>query len=671
MRFQAFRVEAILVAAMLCLGTLLRCLQIELETIEHFDEGVYASVLWYDGLFGSSWPGREYFAPPGLPTLIELGSLLPGLQGLAPVLPGLVFGTLTPLLFWWTARFWFGTAAGLFVLVISTCSEFHISYSRMALTDVPSLGLIIASVATGSLAIHRNSLRMACVAGGLSGLAWWVKYTGWLPLAILTSGSLAWWIADGRRALRGGRLLLLLGAMSLSAAVIFLPCWWSLQSIGGYSAVAANHAGYLASWQQWSSHLSEQLAFQMQMDGPWGAASVAAGIILAAFAAALSRQRFTWNASAVLETNARYPGLERHPVAVKTVLLRTIPAAVCLGLLCLRVRTPIMLGCIAIGGLSGMFLQPVFRVSDGQPRFAGRLWSAIRPGEATALGFWLSLAWVTGLLFATPFYQPYSRLMLPLIAGVWLSAAGGISWWLHSQLIALSTAHSGAGLPRPVQVVRRLLLLALLMAAFGSSMLVPDGDGNAVFVSLDDVLGNPVYPDRRDIRRAAVDVANKCVRQLRGKERPRSAVAADTVFTPSLLLERRGREEVISEDPPTSAELQSLRAVLYLYGEPALAWHLQSLGLTAVPVAHLAVDGAGDETPVFLIFGPNARRTPDFWEQWQSEEARFEWVDDVYYQPGPVTLMDLFSAKYLSTHPEALRQRFEVYRVRSESSAAL
>lgn len=654
MRSQAVRVEVLLIAAMLCLGALLRCLQMEFETVEHFDEGVYSSVLWYDGVFGRSWPGREYFAPPGLPTLIELASLLPGMQRLAPFLPSLVFGTLTPLVFWWTARFWFGTAAGLFVLVISTCSEFHVTYSRMALTDVPVLVLVIASVALGSLSIHRNSLKAACVAGGLCGLAWWIKYTGWLPLAILTSGSLSWWIADGRRTLRGRRLFQLLGLMALSAGIIFLPCWWSLQSIGGYSAVAANHAGYLTSWQQWSNHLSEQLAFQMQMDGLWGAGSVVAGITLAAFAAALSRQRFTWNASS----------------AFKPLLLRAIPAGICLGLLCLRVRTPIMLGCIAVGGLSGMYLQPVFRASDKQSRAAGRLWSAVSPGEAFPLGFWLSLAWVTGLLIATPFYQPYSRLMLPLLAGVWLSAAGGISWWLDAQLVAFSQPQPTSRLPRAVQLGRRLLIAGLLVAAFASSMLVPDGDGNAGFVTLADVSGNPIHQDRSDIRRAAFEIAKQCVWHLGGKRRPKSAMEAETVFTPSLLLDRRDTEELDSEVLPTAAELQSLHAVLYVYGEPAIAFHLQSLGLTAVPVAHIGVDAIADETAVFLIFGPNAKRTPGIWEQWQSLEARFEWVDDVFYRPGPVTLTDLFSAKYLSTHSEALQQRFEVYRVRNASSVA-
>jgi hypothetical protein len=48
----------------------------------------------------------------------------------------------------------------------------------------------------------------------------------------------------------------------------------------------------------------------------------------------------------------------------------------------------------------------------------------------------------------------------------------------------------------------------------------------------------------------------------------------------------------------------------------------------------------------------------------------FEWLGDVFYRPGAVTLMDLFSPDYLSKHAEAEQQRLEVYRVRNGNSGA-
>lgn len=643
----------VLVAALLCLGAALRLLHGHRETIEHFDEGVYASVLWYDAQFGTAWPGREYFAPAGLPFLIELAALVPGLQQRSPFVPSLVFGVASPLLFWWVARFWFGRPAGFFVLAISVCSEFHIIYSRMALTDVPALTLLVASVGAGSLAIHRNSLRWCLAAGLLCGLAWWIKYTGWLSLAIVGSGSLAWWLAEGRAALGAWRLISLLAVMAGTAGVTFLPCWWSLQSIGGYSAVAANHAGYLAGWQQWSDRLSEQLAFQMLLDGWCGAASLSAGLAFAAVAAGLGRPRFTWNAA------AGYPW-----AAVKALWFKAFPVAAGLGLLCLRIHTPILLGCLALGGLTGLFLWPVLRVSDQPARPVVGTGLAIEPGSGRGLGFWLCLAWVSGLLLATPFYQPYSRLMLPLIAGIWLAAAGGVSWWLECQLLTFGQPQLITGALKAAQIASRLLIIALVTTAAGGSLLVADGNGNAVLVSPGDLFSNPLFHDRRDIRRAAREVAGRCVAEVAGTAGQQASFAVGTVFAASRILEEQ-KTQSGTQLPTDDAQLQQAQAVLCVYGEPALATHLHALGMATVPTGQPTADARADGTAVFLIFGPNAKRTPGFWEQWQAEETRYEWVGDVLYEPGQITLMDLFSANYLSEHAEALQQRFEIYRVRS------
>jgi hypothetical protein len=664
MRMQARQIEALIVVALLCLGAVLRLWCGEFEAIEHFDEGVYGSVLWYDARFGTPWPGREYFAPAGLPFLIELASLVPGWSARAPFIPALAFGIVTPLVFWWTARFWFGRPAGLFVLAISTCSECHIIYSRMALTDVPALCLVVSAVALGSFAVQRNSIRWSLAAGFLCGLAWWIKYTGWLSLAIVGSGSAAWWLAEGRAALCGRRLAGLIILMASAAVVTFLPCWWSLQSIGGYAAVASNHAGYLAGWRQWSDRLSEQLAYQMQLDGLWGAVSLAGGFVVATVASGVSWLRSTWNAGAMSGASAGASGFTGDPrLVVRALWFRAIPVAAGLGLLCLRIHTPVILGCLALGGLSGLFLWPVLRTSVRTTRSRIGWRPAVEPGEGCGLGFWICLAWVSGLLLATPFYQPYSRLMLPLLGGIWLAAAGGVSWWLGCQLLVAGRPQRLTGAIRAAQIAGRLLIIGLMAMAVGGSLLVPDGNGNAVLVSLSDLRGSRLFEDRRDIRRAAQAVAERCVSHVFGSGRQEGAVEVNAVFTASRLLQLQGAVNA-AESLPTPEQLRSARVVLCVYGEPALAGHLHALGMAAVPIAQPTAEQRGDGTAVFLIFGPNAKRTPGFWERWQTEESRFEWVGDVLYRPGRITLMDLYSAEYLSEHAETQQQRFEIYRVR-------
>ncbi|MFN9969112.1 MAG: glycosyltransferase family 39 protein, partial [Phycisphaerae bacterium] len=97
--------------------------------------------------------------------VMRLLNLLPGLHSWVPMLPALIAGILTPLVFWRTARAWFGSAAGLFAVAIVSLSDFHIFYSRTALTDVPVLLFIILSVNRGIFGIQNCSVRSMILAG--------------------------------------------------------------------------------------------------------------------------------------------------------------------------------------------------------------------------------------------------------------------------------------------------------------------------------------------------------------------------------------------------------------------------------------------------------------------------------------------------------------------------
>jgi hypothetical protein len=664
-------VEIAVIVGLFCAGVLLRVQRLEYETVEHFDEGIYSSVLWYDALFEAKWPGRDFFAPAGLPFLIELGALIPGAARLAPFFPALAFGALTPLLFWWVARAWFGRCAGVFVLAILAGCEFHIIYSRMALTDVPALSLVVASVGLGSLAMQRNSARLAIVSGVICGLAWWIKYTGWLPLAILGSGGLAWWIVEGRKWLSGLYFLRQYGLTAMAAVVTFSPCWWSLRAVGGYSAVASNHAGYLTDWQQWNDRMADQLAYQMQMDGICGAGSLSVGFALAALIAGIGMRRFTWNAGMTGNEQSVY---EAAGFAVRSLWLRAFPAAVFLGLLSLRVHTPVMLACVSIGGLTGMFLWPVLRSSTQEEQRGIRmrgfgLRSVLLPsaGEVSGLGFWLTAAWCAGLLAVTPLYQPFSRLLFPLAGGVWLAAAGGVGWWFECQLILFSRPKAGMRRTHFAERFGRYLVVGLLIVALGTSMFSGDGDGGLTLVSLDEFSGHSLYYDRRDISRAARELVDRCSARVRGEAAVSNSLGFDRVFTPDMVQRQNSATEDLPRELSTD-ERRSFKAVFCVYGEPALLWHLHCAGLSAVPVSHVNPEARGDGTPVFLIFGPNAKRTPGFWEAWRLTESNFDWLGDVVYRPGVVTLMDLFSPDYLSKHSEAQWQRLEVYQVRVRRS---
>jgi hypothetical protein len=117
----------------------------------------------------------------------------------------------------------------------------------------------------------------------------------------------------------------------------------------------------------------------------------------------------------------------------------------------------------------------------------------------------------------------------------------------------------------------------------------------------------------------------------------------------------------------TIEERAKQKLVVYGYGEPALLLHLAQSGLAVGPVSHLNLaepDGSSPAVPTFLVIGPNAKRTPGFWEDWFRQDRHLELVTEVLYEPGDVTLLDLFTPKWLSQHPEVSTQVFELYRVR-------
>ncbi len=51
-------IESIALMAFFTAGLLLRTSSLDREAVEHFDEGIYASPLWYDMQFGEPYPAR-------------------------------------------------------------------------------------------------------------------------------------------------------------------------------------------------------------------------------------------------------------------------------------------------------------------------------------------------------------------------------------------------------------------------------------------------------------------------------------------------------------------------------------------------------------------------------------------------------------------------------------
>jgi dolichyl-phosphate-mannose-protein mannosyltransferase len=648
----------LMIVSIVVFGAVLRLINLSGQSVEHFDEGVYSSVLWYDAMAGEAWPYRGLYAPPMLSWCIELVSYVPGLADYAPFLPAAVCGIAMVGAVYWLASMWFGRVAGLFAACVVAGSDFHILYSGMALTDVPCLLFITLAVGMGSRAVVQQRVAGMAAAGLLCGIAWWFKYSGWLPVAIVGSGSGLWWLLEGRSRISFWRLLRLQAVMAAVALLVWAPWLWSLQEIGGYAAVSANHAGYAGGFSEWEDRLTIQLANLFITDGLPAIAAIAVGMIAAAGHRWLIAERSTWNSTSRLHGSGYPPA---------SILARFMFAAVAAAVISLVVQTPLMLACFAAGGLAGMLLWPVLSrmwrqtLGDDSAATAGDA-GAWLPAEAACaprtdplIGQCCCVTWIGGLLLTTPLYTPYPRLMLPLLTGIWLAAAGGVAWWVEANLsvarrAATETGESKAA-PSKVTVVMMVLMMAGVALTLASSSIA-----TRTFI----------FASRTSLATTADDVIALCTDSESESRDAADPLPSGSVIRPEDVADRAAENAIVAAEPANVRGDFQKPVLIYAYGEPALLFHLHRAGISGRPVSHLNLSPSAaqaERIDSYLVVGPNAKRTPGFWDEWLSREGDFRRIGEASFYPSVVTLLNLFSPGWLREHPESQQQSFEVYRI--------
>lgn len=546
------KLEAFAVAIVLLIGIVQRFANAEAIAVEHFDEGVYASNLWFD----DGYPLRHFYAPPLFPALVEWVMILVGVN--AAVLINAWVGSLTIAVVWFVARRWFGPIAGIVAGTLCATSDFHIFYSRTLLTD-PLLCLwLIAAVGCLAEAHQRRDLKWALAGGVLTGLAWWTKYNGWLPLAIQTAGVAGWLVFGGPEPRRHLKTHVGLIATSIVVAgLIWSPVPAAYCEPGGYAAVAENHSGYLVGLAGWWDSARKQ----MQVHDYWTGFITSAGFGIAVLLAALlisrdDRLRFLWSGG---DPEGEPPSRVQSnrilcPVAIGFALLVT-PFAFVIGS---RVIEP-----FAAIGIAGWLLRSTRIAEESYGSDIGR-----------GVGGWMLAAWFIGLLVATPMYRAYPRLSLPWLMSAWMGTgayAVAVLSWLGSRGEKRVTG------PR----VFEFYGLSIIMF-FGGTVLL-----SAAILWLPDRpirSGFPAWQDRTGMQTAADELLSRIRKQL----------PKDAAKTP---------------------------VVIYVYGEPALVHHFNARRgkfdrpMFVVPIAGLRTTPAqieGRTVPTFLVTGPHAHRDKSF-----------------------------------------------------------
>ena len=373
----------------LAAGVAARLWSLSHSAVEHFDEGVYASNIYF-GAPEYAYPGRRFYAPPLLPALIEAGMIAGLPPNLAALLPSFLAGCGTIAALWWFGRSWFSPEAGLAAAALVALNDFHIALSTTALTDV-LLGLwLVLAVDAISRSLVGGDFRWAVGAGIYTGLAWWTKYNGWLPLAIEAAAMPLLWFFLRPPANELRRWAGCFALTAFLAALVWSPYYFSLQSQGGYGPIAANHAKYIVGFASWFGSATRQLSNQFA----FGIGFLAIGTLLALAVAARQQQK-TW-LGLVLGLSS---GVGPVVAAIIVICLAVSTAGASIGL------ARLLVAC----------------------HLAPKLDAAWR---RRTTGLCLVAAWWFGMLFATPLYTPYPRLALPYLLAAWLATAINVAAFL-------------------------------------------------------------------------------------------------------------------------------------------------------------------------------------------------------------------------------------------------
>lgn len=599
------RSEFVLLASVVLLGAALRCLFPGRMAVEHFDEGVYASNRWFAE---GSYPARHLYAPPLLPALLEWSELLFGPTHLGTMLVGLLFGSATVPLAWWTARRWFGPGAGLSAAILAATSDVHLAFSRTALTDGPVTFWMLLAAAGFAEALREGRQRRLwnVAAGTATGLAWATKYNGWLPLgfaaASVVVGAAAAAIAAGGKRSRGAdaaaglRPLAGCLAAAVVAGIIWLPVWHGLQAVGGYAVVAANHRLYFTGVAGWWDSAVRQAANLQFLDGWLSAAGVGLALLLPRImhlGDSIAPERFTWNAAGGI------------------VLAAGVAVAVSAWL-----GSSAVLGVLAGAGLFRAMLQDLWRLRDSDA-----------PAEPNR-PLWLLAAWYFGLLSATPLYTPYPRLTLPWLAAAWLAAAGlPVVRCRWSAVDAREFASTGNG--------------RVAIAAVGLCLVVA---GTAWLAETQTARGVAAWQPRTEIARAAASIAQTLDAQ------PDSA-GVEAAQRPAIGLD--GVCFVYAEP-----------AVLFhLAAEDARRAEVTLLVQPTADLAGVVRDARRLDLPTYLLAGPHADRDSNFAAAWPGVADRMQLLAEISYTPSDLVLLDSHGpAELFAGRPSERLRLFRVNR---------
>lgn len=413
----------------ICAGAVgLRWHDIGQLSLVHFDEGVLVSGafgVWLKGFW--NFPlAQPLQAPPLFPWMVAATF---GITGTPWPIMGIylsaALGAATVVIYFALLRRLYGGTIGLVGAALLATSDLHVSFSRMALTDVAltfwfvTAGDFLVRLVTvdgerqfsGGARVRRYVL-WGLLFGLATGAAWNTKYNGWMIVAMAAT---TWMVVAARQRLLPissngcpenslpGGILLTIGLSAVVAIGCFTPWYLYVERTypGGYGAVTENHLRYVGGILDWPSRAG-RLWLSLAAFRHFGCLTIvtASAVALCFWVARCCRAR------------------EQRPMPSRTIVLAT-----------------------ALMGLAGL-AAAVAMGSDAVILVLAT--TAILP--ALVWGRWPEVffaVWMGAFVVLTPFYHPYTRLLVPILPAAIALTMWSLSNALGANCVAAFQAVSG------------------------------------------------------------------------------------------------------------------------------------------------------------------------------------------------------------------------------------
>jgi dolichyl-phosphate-mannose-protein mannosyltransferase len=464
--------ERLCLAAVCALAVGLRWHHIGQLSLVHFDEGVLVSGafgVWLNGLW--HFPlAQPLQAPPLFPWMVAATF---GITSTPWPIMGIylsaALGAATIVVYFALLRRLYGGKLALVAAALLAASDLHVAFSRMALTDVPLTFWFVTGgyflirlvqVESGERARH---VFWGLALGLATGAAWNTKYNGWMLLAMAATTAMivaardellvrirrraAEPIACPGRGLPGHAIgsapatvrlsrtgvVLAIALSAVVAVACFTPWYLYVERTypGGYGAVTENHLRYVGQIYQWPVRAA-RLWSSLSAFRHFGWLTTLVAVMLALGLAIAQGRR----ANPSSETRGRLAML-----LLVLVALAGLAAAVAMGTdaLILVLATTAIVPALVWGRWPEVFFA----------------------------------VWTGAFIALTPFYHPYTRLLVPVLPAaialaMWfvasaMSAMGGNKETIHERL----TVAAKPATARTARLLLALVCLGALGAAVG------------------------------------------------------------------------------------------------------------------------------------------------------------------------------------------------------------